>query len=125
MASFAFDCSTFAFDLATQRQKAKRQKWRTFSLPAKVKVAQPLLAGLILYGLPADALGDFYLCLLPLRCLLPLCLGRTFSLPAKVKVAQPLLAGLILYGLPAVALRAKVALPFAFWALCPVAKSKG
>src|SRR6202789_4728690 len=68
---------------------------------------------------------SFCLCLLPLRCLLPLCLGRTFSLPAKVKVAQPLLGGLIIYGLPAGALRAKVPLPFAFWALCPVAKSKG
>src|ERR1700679_242614 len=33
MASFAFDCSTFAFDYATQRQKTQRQKGRTFSLP--------------------------------------------------------------------------------------------
>jgi len=31
--SFAFDCSTFAFDYATQRQKTQRQKGRTFSLP--------------------------------------------------------------------------------------------
>src|SRR6202789_813169 len=117
MASFAFDCSTFAFDYATQRQKTQRQKGRTFSLP-------PLLLAMLAKAKgkgksrPTPAGWPDTACLL-MRWATFAFASFAFALPFAFAVAKSKAKGSPFASL-AFALRAKVALPFAF----AVAKSK-